>query len=298
MRVSADAAVGRSAFARLADDERWLWRLMLAPAVLYILLLVGFPFLLSLYYSLSDATVASRELNFVGLSNFKVDEIEECMKTRRVDVVQYGYNMFDRRMEQAILPFCEQNGIGYMAYGSLAYGLLTGSFKEDHDFGSADWRARQGKMGAIKMFEALFGAESFPNNVRAVDELKPIAARYQRRLLTYGAELITERLPGARPLSEVLAEGGMDDARWAAIGRCLRHFHDAGVQHADLNAHNIMLGERREVWLLDFDRGRLRHPGAWQRRVLDRLARSLAKISAGATDWQAGFALLRLAHDA
>jgi aryl-alcohol dehydrogenase-like predicted oxidoreductase len=129
-----------------------------------------------------DEIVREGKVRFVGLSNFKVDEIEECMKTRRVDVVQYGYNMFDRRMEREILPFCEKNGIGYMAYGSLAYGLLTGSFTEDHDFGSADWRARQGKMGAIKMFEALFGAESFPNNVRAVDELKPIAARYQRSL--------------------------------------------------------------------------------------------------------------------
>lgn len=127
---------------------------------------------------------------------------------------------------------------------------------------------------------------------------EPVAARYRRRFASYSAELITERLPGARSLSEVMAAGQMDDARWAAIGRCLRHFHDAGVQHADLNAHNIMLGERREVWLLDFDRGRLRHPGGWCERVLDRLARSLAKVSAGATEWRTGFALLRLAHDA
>ena len=56
---------------RLADNERWLWRLMLAPAILYIVLLVGFPFLLSLYYSVSDATVASREMHFVGLENFQ-----------------------------------------------------------------------------------------------------------------------------------------------------------------------------------------------------------------------------------
>ncbi|HEY7458289.1 MAG TPA: sugar ABC transporter permease [Xanthobacteraceae bacterium] len=55
---------------RLADNERWLWRLMLAPAILYIVLLVGFPFLLSLYYSLSDVTVGSREMNFVGLKTF------------------------------------------------------------------------------------------------------------------------------------------------------------------------------------------------------------------------------------
>ena len=56
---------------RVADSESWLWRLMLAPAIIYILLLVGFPFLLSLYYSLSDATVASREMHFVGLENFR-----------------------------------------------------------------------------------------------------------------------------------------------------------------------------------------------------------------------------------
>jgi|SRR5690242_7064971 multiple sugar transport system permease protein len=54
----------------LADNESWLWRLMLAPAILYIVLLVGFPFLLSIYYSLSDATVASRTLTFIGLTNF------------------------------------------------------------------------------------------------------------------------------------------------------------------------------------------------------------------------------------
>jgi multiple sugar transport system permease protein len=56
---------------RLADDERWLWRAMLTPACLYIVLLVGFPFLLSLYYSLSSVTVASREAHFVGLENFQ-----------------------------------------------------------------------------------------------------------------------------------------------------------------------------------------------------------------------------------
>lgn len=126
----------------------------------------------------------------------------------------------------------------------------------------------------------------------------PVAACYRRGPLTYTAVLITERLPGVRSLSETLAAGRMDDARWAAIGRCLRRFHDAGVQHADLNAHNIMLGQQGEVWLLDFDRGRLREPGSWRERVLDRLARSLAKISNGHSEWKNGFALLRLAHDA
>jgi multiple sugar transport system permease protein len=69
--VSATAAAKDNALSRLADSERWLPRFMLAPAILYIVLLVGFPFLLSLFYSMSDATVASRELNFIGLANFR-----------------------------------------------------------------------------------------------------------------------------------------------------------------------------------------------------------------------------------
>ena len=126
----------------------------------------------------------------------------------------------------------------------------------------------------------------------------PVAARYRRGFVSYRAELITERLDGVESLSTMLASGRMDDARWAAVGRCLRRFHDAGVQHADLNSDNIQLDTAGEVWVLDFDRGRIREPGHWCQRVLNRLARSIAKRNPGATGWQAGFAVLRLAHDA
>jgi multiple sugar transport system permease protein len=56
---------------RLADDDRWLFRAMLAPAIIYIVALVGFPFLLSLFYSVSDVTVGSRETHLVGFENFQ-----------------------------------------------------------------------------------------------------------------------------------------------------------------------------------------------------------------------------------
>ncbi len=61
----------RSRLSFLLDSEEWLGRLMLAPAILYIVLLVGFPFFLALYYSLSNITVGSRSLEFVGLRNFE-----------------------------------------------------------------------------------------------------------------------------------------------------------------------------------------------------------------------------------
>jgi myo-inositol catabolism protein IolS len=129
-----------------------------------------------------EDVVRDGKVRYVGLSNFKLEEIEVCRQAFRVDVVQYGWNMFDRRMQHEILPYCQEHGIGFMAYGSLCFGLLTGTFTEDHDFGSGDWRSRRGNMGSIKMFEALFGPESFPTNVRAVEEMKGIAARYDKSL--------------------------------------------------------------------------------------------------------------------
>ena len=56
---------------RLSDDEQWLMRAMIAPAILYIVLLVGFPFFLSLYYSLTDVTIGSATMRFVGLKNYE-----------------------------------------------------------------------------------------------------------------------------------------------------------------------------------------------------------------------------------
>jgi aryl-alcohol dehydrogenase-like predicted oxidoreductase len=156
-----------------------------------------------------EDVVRDGKVRFVGLSNFKREEIDVCMGTRRVDVVQYGWNMFDRRMQREILPYCEEQGIGFMAYGSLAFGLLTGTFTEDMQFGEGDWRARQGKMGSIKMFAAIFGPESFPRNVRVVEELKGIAARYGRSLPQFALRwaisnpVVSTALVGCRNVAEV-----------------------------------------------------------------------------------------------
>jgi aryl-alcohol dehydrogenase-like predicted oxidoreductase len=156
-----------------------------------------------------DDVVAAGKVRFVGLSNFTLAEIEACMAVRRVDVVQYGWNLFDRRMQTEILPYCAEHGVGFMAYGSLAFGLLTGTFTEDHDFGGADWRARQGNMGAIKMFGALFGPEKFTDNVRAVEELRAVADRHGVSLPQLALRwatahsVVSTALVGCRTVAEV-----------------------------------------------------------------------------------------------
>lgn len=107
----------------------------------------------------------------------------------------------------------------------------------------------------------------------------PVAAAYERRGLAYRADLATVRIVRAMPLSQRMRAGALDPARWHETGRVIRRFHDASVFHADLNAHNILIGDTEGVYLIDFDRGRIRRGEAWKRANLERLKRSLAKIS-------------------
>jgi len=107
---------------------------------------------------------------------------------------------------------------------------------------------------------------------------KPVAACYQRSGLIYRCDLITRRIANAEPLSGVLARGAIAEARWRAVGAVIAGLHRAGVDHADLNAHNILLDPKGTVSIVDFDRGRMRGPGTWAARNLQRLRRSLTKI--------------------
>jgi len=123
---------------------------------------------------------------------------------------------------------------------------------------------------------------------------RAVAARYVRSAAFYTADLLTEELPSRLTLAQALQDRALPAERWTDVGRCIRAFHAYGVCHADLNAHNIVLGAGRDVYLLDFDRGRIRPRGAWELRVLDRLKRSLDKVTRalpsdrfGEREWQA-----------
>jgi 3-deoxy-D-manno-octulosonic acid kinase len=108
---------------------------------------------------------------------------------------------------------------------------------------------------------------------------QPVAARYQRSGLLYRCDLITQRIQGAEPFSEMLGRDVVPESTWRALGAAVGRLHRAGVDHADLNAHNLLLDGRGAVTVIDFDRGRMRVPGAWTARNLQRLRRSLAKLA-------------------
>jgi aryl-alcohol dehydrogenase-like predicted oxidoreductase len=154
-----------------------------------------------------DDIVRQGKARYVGVSNFRLPQIEEAMRVRRIDVVQYAWNMFDRRMQAEIFPYCAARQIGVMAYGSLAYGMLSGTFHSSMSFDENDWRSKAGNLGSLNLFRTLFGAEHFPRNLAAVEELKRLAAKYDKSLPQFalrwtlsnpviGTALVGFRTPG------------------------------------------------------------------------------------------------------
>jgi aryl-alcohol dehydrogenase-like predicted oxidoreductase len=156
-----------------------------------------------------DDIVRQGKARHIGVSNFRLGQLEACMQLRRVDVVQYGWNMFDRRMASEIFPYCAAQQIGVMAYGSLAYGMLTGTFTADMQFEESDWRSRQGNLGSLNLFRSLFGPDEFRRNLRAVEELKALAAEYRKTLPQFALRwttsnpVVSTALVGFRQPAEV-----------------------------------------------------------------------------------------------
>ena len=104
----------------------------------------------------------------------------------------------------------------------------------------------------------------------------PLMASCERTGPIYRAGILTGLIPAARSLADVARELGEDD--WRRLGRMLKEFFDAGLVHADLNAHNILCDVSGQWYLIDFDRARLLDRPALPDRMLNRLFRSFDKL--------------------
>ncbi|MFQ5543205.1 MAG: 3-deoxy-D-manno-octulosonic acid kinase [Nitrospiria bacterium] len=109
---------------------------------------------------------------------------------------------------------------------------------------------------------------------------QPVAACVVREGCVYRADLMTLVLSDCCSLAEKLVSAPLTRVVWSTIGRCIRRFHLAGINHADLNARNILLNKNDKVFLIDFDKSARRtKKGKWQEVNLSRLRRSLNKLS-------------------
>ena len=105
------------------------------------------------------------KVRFIGVSNYDSREMAAFQQTRPLDTLQPPYHLFRRGIEQSILPFTSEHGIGVLVYGPLAHGLLTGRMTEATTFAPDDWRSKS----------AAFRGETFSRNLRIVDDLEAFA---------------------------------------------------------------------------------------------------------------------------
>lgn len=109
---------------------------------------------------------------------------------------------------------------------------------------------------------------------------QPAAVRLTRSGGCYRGDLITAQLSNTVTLADRLREAPLPRDTWNRIGKTLSMLHAAGADHADLNARNVLLDSNDQVFVIDWDRGRIRRPKVrWQRRNIERLFRSLRKIA-------------------
>ncbi len=165
------------------------------------------------------------KVRYIGVSNFDVPMLEACQKIAPIQSLQPPYSMLIREIEAQILPFCEKNGIGVVAYSPMQTGLLSGKFNIAK-LAKDDWRLNS------PMF-----AEPFLSKVMSfVDELRPIAAKYDKTVgqLAIGWVLVhsavTSAIVGARRPEQVRENVGgsgfsIDSADMNAIEHLFRkHF--------------------------------------------------------------------------
>jgi aryl-alcohol dehydrogenase-like predicted oxidoreductase len=160
----------------------------------------------------------------IGVSNFSPAQMEEFRKVAPLHTAQPPYNLFERAIEQDVLPYCRDRDIAVLAYGSLCRGLLSGSMSKSSQFTGDDLRKNDPK----------FLAPRFEQYLAAVEKLDQFAREhYGRRVIQLAVRWVLDRgerniaLWGARradqlaPIADV-AGWHIDSSAMAQIDQILQ----------------------------------------------------------------------------
>jgi aryl-alcohol dehydrogenase-like predicted oxidoreductase len=82
----------------------------------------------------------SGKIRAIGVSNYTPEMIDEFKKGAPVHVLQSPFNLFEKAIESAEIPYCKKNHIILLGYGSLCRGLLSGRMSKKTTFKGDDIR--------------------------------------------------------------------------------------------------------------------------------------------------------------
>lgn len=124
------------------------------------------------------------KIRAIGVSNFSPDEMEAFRQVGPLHACQPPYNLFERGIEEDVLPYCRREGMAVLAYGALCRGLLSGTMRRDREFPGDDLRNEDPK----------FQGRRFEQYLAAADRLAAFAReRHGRSLLELAVRWILDR---------------------------------------------------------------------------------------------------------
>jgi aryl-alcohol dehydrogenase-like predicted oxidoreductase len=112
------------------------------------------------------------KVRWIGVSNFNVEQLRRAQAIAPITSLQPPYSLVHRDIEDEILPYCLQEGIGVIVYSPMASGLLTGAMTRERiaTLPEDDWRSGNPD----------FTEPNLDRNLALVDRLRVIAKRHER----------------------------------------------------------------------------------------------------------------------
>jgi len=175
--------------------------------------------------------VAAGKVRFLGLSEVLPETLERAHATHPISAVQTEYSLYERGVEDGILPTCRKLGVGFVAYSPLGRGVLG---RRLENLAEDDLRLE---------FPRLI-PENMARNVELVEALEQVAARMGATsaqvalawLLARGEDVVP--IPGMRRVEHVeenarAVELVLDDATLAELDRLFRPGAAAGARYPD-----------------------------------------------------------------
>jgi aryl-alcohol dehydrogenase-like predicted oxidoreductase len=112
--------------------------------------------------------VQAGKVRFLGLSEVGVETIRRANKVHPISAVQSEYSVWERGIEESILPTMRELGVGLVPFSPLGRGYLTGALQSSSVFGVGDFRR----------YLPRFNDEHMAANQRLVDTVRAVARRH------------------------------------------------------------------------------------------------------------------------
>jgi len=178
--------------------------------------------------------VQQGKVRFIGLSEVGPGIVRRAHAVHPLSAVQSEYSLWERGVEDKLLPVLRELGIGFVAYSPMGRGFLAGKIKSPDDLEPTDWRLKNPR----------FLAENLSHNFRLVSLVNEIASAHDATpaqvalawLLRRGSDIVP--IPGTkhvRYLEENAQAVGLKlcDDVWSSLDRSLACFKVAGERYPE-----------------------------------------------------------------